>query len=141
MTLSQRHLDATPDEVYQALVDATRYPEWLVGARRVHVRDERWPAPGAAFDHEVGAGPVQVHDSTVVADNIPGHRLDLVVRARPFLEADVSFEVDPDGDGSRLRMTEVPRGRFRVLASFIAPLVRVRNDRSLANLAALLERR
>lgn len=141
MTRSERHLSAAPDEVYRALVDAPRYPEWLVGARRVDLRDGRWPAPGAAFDHEVGAGPLQVHDSTTVADNDPGHRLDLVVRARPFLEADVRFEVDPEGEGTRLRMTEVPRGRFRLLAPLIAPLVRMRNDRSLANLASMLERR
>lgn len=138
MTVSERHLPAPPAEVYRLLVDAPRYPRWLVGARQVRVRDPEWPRPGASFDHRVGAGPVEVRDSSTVVDNDPGHRLDLVVRARPFLEADVSFEVEPDGTGSRLRMTEVPRGRFRVLAPVIAPLVKARNDRSLARLARMM---
>lgn len=138
--VSERRLDATPHRVFGELVDAEHYPTWLVGARQVSVDDPRWPAPGSGFHHEVGAGPIDVHDSTSVVGMEPWRRLDLVVRARPFLVADVRFDLAPEGSGTRLRMVERPRGLFRLLSPFITPLVRLRNDRSLAKLAERLER-
>lgn len=137
--VSERHLAASPDRVFDALVDAERYPTWLVGARQVTVSDPTWPDRGSTFDHEVGVGPVDVHDSTSVVDVEWRRRLDLVVRARPFLVAHVRFELRPEATGTCLRMEERPRGAFRVLSPVITPLVRLRNDRSLANLARLLE--
>ncbi len=137
--VSERRFAAHPQRMFDTLVDAERYPEWLVGAREVHVDDPRWPRPGSRFQHEVGAGPIGLHDSTEVVDVEPARRLDLVVRARPFLVADVRFELHPDGTGTTLRMTERPRGLFRLLSPAIAPLVRLRNDRSLARLARRID--
>lgn len=134
-TATERRIDATPVRVFRALVDAEHYPEWLGGARAVTIDDGRWPNPGSSFHHEVGVGPSDVHDSTTVVGMEPWRRLDLVVRARPFLVADVSFEVTPHGSGSCVRMTETPRGAFKLLAPVIAPFVRWRNARSLATLA------
>lgn len=139
--VSERVLAATPGRVFDALVDAEQYPTWLVGARQVTVNDPAWPARGSTFDHEVGAGPVDVHDSTSVVDVEWRRRLDLVVRARPFLVAHVRFDLRPEGAGTRLRMEERPRGAFRLLSPVITPLVRLRNDRSLANLSRRLEQR
>ncbi len=141
MAHSERHIDATPDEVFDVLVDAERYPRWLVGAQRVDVDDGRWPQPGSSFHHTVGAGPITVDDSTTVSGAASGRRLDLVVRARPFLEADVCFMVRPDGAGTLLTMDETPRGPFRLLTPVIAPLVKLRNDRSLQRLAAMVRDR
>lgn len=132
---SERRLDATPERVFSALVDAERYPEWLIGARAVVVDDDRWPQPGSSFHHEVGLGPIDVQDSTTVVGMEPWRRLDLIVRARPFLEAHVSFEVTPLGSGACVRMTETPRGAFVLLGPLIGPFVRWRNSRSLATLA------
>ena len=108
MARSERRFIASADVVYSIVVDAARYPRWLVGARRVRVRDPSWPRAGSSFDHRVGAGPVEVHDATTVTKNVPGRILELNVRARPFLEAIVRFEVRPDGEGCRLTMDEVP---------------------------------
>jgi uncharacterized protein YndB with AHSA1/START domain len=141
MATSERHFDASPAEVFRALTDAERYPQWLVGARVVDVNDRRWPRPGSSFDHQVGAGPVTVADSTVVTGNEPNHRFDLVVRARPFLEADVHFVLTPHEGGTLLTMEESPRGLFKLAAPLIAPMVRVRNDRSLQHLADLIDGR
>ena len=132
---SERRLDATPARVFAALIDAERYPEWLVGARAVVVDDDRWPRAGSSFHHEVGMGPIDVQDSTTVVGMEPWRRLDLIVRARPFLVANVSFEVTPLGSGSSVRMTETPRGAFVLFGPFITPFVRWRNARSLAKLA------
>lgn len=139
MAVSERILEASPDLVFKSLIDAESYPQWLVGSKFVSVRDPRWPRPGSSFDHESGIGPLDVHDSTTVAGIVPGHTLDLIVRARPFLEADVHFDVIASGSGTLLRMGETPRGFFRVLAPLVAPLVRARNNRSLSRLAARLD--
>lgn len=138
MAHSERLIDASASVVYDALVDAERYPEWLVGAQRVVVSDGRWPREGSSFDHRVGAGPVQVADSTTVSENRPNREFDLVVRARPFLEADVRFHLESVECGTLLSMDETPRGVFRVLAPLIAFPVKLRNDRSLRNLAELI---
>jgi uncharacterized protein YndB with AHSA1/START domain len=138
---SRRRFDADPHTVFDHLTDAEQYPRWLVGAKFVRITDPRWPRPGSTFDHEVGAGPVSVDDRTTVTGNDRDHHFDLVVRARPFLEADVHFELAPDGTGTQLMMRETPRGVFRALAPLIAPFVRVRNDRSLRNLAELVDGR
>jgi uncharacterized protein YndB with AHSA1/START domain len=139
--VSERRLDAAPPRVFEFLTDAAHYPTWLVGARRVVVDDPHWPRPGSSFHHEVGAGPIEVHDATSVVGLEPWRRLDLVVRARPFLIADVRFEVEPHGSGTTLRMTEEPRGPFRVMSPLIWPFVRARNDRSLRRLAELVDGR
>jgi uncharacterized protein YndB with AHSA1/START domain len=139
MTTVERRFRASSEQVYEALIDAERYPLWLVGAKVVHVPDSEWPAPGSSFDHRVGVGPLEVDDSTTVREVRPGRRLRLLVRARPFLEADVDFDVTSDGSGSVLRMDERPRGVFRFAAPFIGPLIKARNARSLALLAKVVD--
>lgn len=139
MAVSERVVRAAPEAVFACLVDAESYPSWLVGARQVRVSDPSWPRSGSSFQHEVGAGPVQVHDETSVSGIVPDRALDLIVRARPLFEADVHFDLFPSGTGTRLRMTETPRGPFRPLAPLIAPLVKLRNDRSLSRLARRLD--
>lgn len=139
MAVSERLFRAAPDEVFACLVDAESYPSWLVGAKQVRVDDPSWPRPGSSFKHEVGAGPIEVHDETSVKGVVPDRALDLVVRARPLFEADVHFDLVPEGTGTRLRMKETPRGPFRPLAPLVAPLVKLRNDRSLARLARRLD--
>jgi hypothetical protein len=140
MTVSTRRFDAGADVVYAALIDAEDYPQWLVGAKVVHIVDEEWPQPGSSFRHKVGAGPIEVKDITTVKALGPGRHFHLLVRARPFIEADVRFDVQPDGEGSVLTMNEVPVGIFRLVGPLTAPLVKARNDKSLQRLADLLDK-
>jgi uncharacterized protein YndB with AHSA1/START domain len=139
MAHSERRFRASPPEVYEALIDAERYPQWLVGAKWVRVDDQRWPARGSEFRHEVGVGPAAVSDVTTVEDAEFAHHLDLLVRARPFLVAAAHFRLVPDGGGTLVVLDETPRGAYRLLAPLISPLVRWRNDRSLARLAQLID--
>jgi uncharacterized protein YndB with AHSA1/START domain len=141
MTLSARVIQAPPAAVHAVLEDPTTYPQWLGGARRIRRVDPDWPKAGSGFAHEVGAGPVEVQDRTEVIDWQPGRELRLLVRARPLLEADVRFKLSRDGGATRLEMTETPCGAYRAFSWLIAPLVRVRNDRSLRRLAELVEER
>lgn len=136
MTVSRRRYAVPAQDVYDAVVDANRYPRWLVGARAVESVDDRWPEPGASFAHEVGGGPLTVNDVTTATGGASGRTFRLRVRARPFLEADVEFEVRSEGPThSSLVMTETPVGRFRFVVGILGPLVKLRNDRSLVRLA------
>ena len=140
MTTTTRVIEAPPDAVDAMLADPDTYPTWLVGAKRMLEVDDDFPREGSGFQHEVGAGPIEVHDRTSVSGRVPGRELRMVVRARPLLVADVVFELAPVGTGTRVRMTETPRGVYRHLRLLIEPLVRLRNERSLQRLAHLLER-
>lgn len=139
MAHSERRFLASPATVYDALIDAERYPEWLVGAHWVKVDDPRWPQPGSSFEHRVGAGPAEVGDVTTVADAEYARHLDLLVRARPFLRAEVHFRLVPDRGGTLVLLDERPVGVYRVLTPLISPLVKWRNDLSLARLATVLD--
>lgn len=137
MSTTRRSFPASADDVFAAILDAPSYPRWLVGAKQVLEVDEQWPAPGSGFRHRSGAGPVEARDRTTVTSVDPAARtLELVVRARPFIEADVRFDVRPDDPGqATLTMTETPRGPFRLLTLPLSPLLKLRNDRSLDRLA------
>jgi len=134
------HLAASPHDVFEIVSDPDTYPAWLVGAKRIRSVDPDFPGPGSSFEHEVGAGPVSAHDESDVEHVEADRRLDLIVRARPWLEAEVTFLVEPDGDGTRLRLQEDPVGPYRALRWLIDPLVRIRNRTSLRRLAAYVQR-
>lgn len=139
MTRCTAHIEAPTEAVYAALVDAKHYPSWLLGAREVRRTERSWPRPGSSFDHHVGAGPVEVADRTTVLDNDPGRSLELLVRARPFLQARVRFALAAEASGTRVEMTECLVGRFRLLSPAAAPLVWLRNRGSLQRLKQRLE--
>jgi uncharacterized protein YndB with AHSA1/START domain len=135
-----RTIAAPVGTVYDVIEDPTTYPEWLVGAKRIRGVDPSWPRPGSEFEHEVGGGPVKVHDTTEITLDRPERELRLIARARPLFEADVRFEVAPDATGTLVRMSERPRGIFVVTAPFARPLVRARNERSLRRLGEYVAR-
>jgi hypothetical protein len=138
VAVSERFLPAPPERVFEVISDPTTYPEWLVGAKRIRGLDPDFPREGASFDHTVGAGPLDVKDTTTVERKEGERVLQLIARARPLLSARVRFEVSEAPDGSRLRITEHPVGVFRFFAPLFAPLIKKRNDLSLAQLERYL---
>ena len=136
MTTVRTTIDAPVEEVWDALVDVRTYPHWLIGARRIRRIDDGWPAPGTAFHHEVGiGGPLTIRDRTRSEIVEPGRRLQLDVRARPLLRADVTFELTPTAEGTEVSLEEHPTGWHRLLAPLLAPLVMARNQASLGKLS------
>lgn len=121
-------------DVWAALIDVRTYPTWLVGARRIRSVDDGWPSPGSAFHHVVGFGPVRIADSTRCVDADPERRLELLVRARPAVEATVVFELADAVEGTRVTMEEHPIGLHRLLAPVLTPLAQARNRASLDRL-------
>jgi uncharacterized protein YndB with AHSA1/START domain len=132
--------EASADDVFAVLTDAGRYPQWLVGAKRIRQVEPGWPAPGSRFHHRVGAGPFVVDDHTeVLAIDRPRH-LQLSVRAGPFVRAVVDFELIADGDETIVCMQEEPAERIlgNLVRPALDPLTHVRNQRSLRRLAEVV---
>lgn len=139
-------IDASPASLYALLLDASRYPEWLVGAQAITSVDDDWPRVGSSFHHRIGFGPLRVPGSTTIAE-LDLDRL-LVLRAGmgPLGEAEVRFALEADGDGTVLQMDERPtRGPVRLTDRVTGPLLPLvlwgRNGASIAQIMDLTEGR
>jgi uncharacterized protein YndB with AHSA1/START domain len=139
----ERHIEASPAQVFAVLADGWSYSNWVVGTSHMRAVDSRWPAVGATLHHAAGAWPLVIRDESVVEQVEPDRRLVLTARGRPFGEARIELALQAQASGTRLRMVEVPvsgPGRWLHNPLTEALLVR-RNVESLARLAALAERR
>ena len=136
-------IDATPDDVFDVLVNPWTYPRWVVGAKRVRSVDDDWPRPGSRFHHSVGAGPATVSDSSELLSLDPPSSLRLEVRFRPIGVAVVDFDVRAEGPGSVVTMSEEPRSGpvWAVWNRLLDASVHVRNELSLWLLRRVVEER
>ena len=141
MARTEIFVDASPNDVFEVLSDAERYASWVVGAREIRAVSSNWPAPGAAFAHTVGRPPLAIADETVVLHARPPVRLQLSARARPLPSARITFDLQPDGHGTRVTMVEdAASAALNVLAGpLIHAAIRARNRESLRRLKALVE--
>lgn len=147
MTTSTLGIDAPAEVVFDTLVDAEAYPQWLVGAKHIRSVDDDWPAPGSSFHHAVGVGPLTVKDHTTVLLAIAPRTLVLLARVGPVGAAKVRFTVTQTDDGSHLAIEEEPAsGPLRALwhpltRPVVAMLLWGRNAASLQAFRALAEDR
>ena len=138
------HSSAPPAAVYAVLADGERYADWVVGAKKIRSVDPQWPAPGSAFRHKVGVGPLEIKDSSTVQAVEPDRSITLKVRARPAGVARVHIELAPaDDGGTDITMEEVPIDG--IAKTIDNPLQRLllkgRNVEALRRLAHLAEER
>ena len=139
MVVVEKSMPAPADKVFEVISEPTTYPQWLTGAKHIRRVDNDFPRPASEFEHEVGAGPLTVKDTTEVEEVRPNHMLELVARARPFLVARVKFDVYAESvHSSRLRISETPIGFYRFFSFAINPLIKARNTRSINRLADYL---
>lgn len=133
---------AAPERVFDVLSDPRAYARWVVGSQRIRRADAQFPAPGAAFDHAVGIGPLRLKDHSAVQQCERPRLLRLLVKARPFTQAHVTLRLHATAAGTRVEMDEQPADtRSRLFMNPLTdPLVRLRNHESLRRLKALAER-
>lgn len=142
MTTVSATIAASPEELWDALVDVRTYPDWLIGARKIRSIDAGWPAPGAAFHHTVGlVGPLTISDKTLSEGAVPNRSLALDVRARPFVHAKVRFELRPSPKGTEVSLEEHATGVHKLLGPLLDPLAAARNRASLEKLEELVTKR
>jgi hypothetical protein len=141
MARNEIDVDAPPEAVFGVLADPRSFARWVVGSRKIRAADPAWPEDGTAFDHAVGIGLLSLGDTTSVRHSEPPHRLELLVRARPFTRAVVTLDIRARDGGSHIVMDERPADlRSRLFFNpLTAPLTKLRNQESLRRLRRLAE--
>lgn len=134
---------APPERVFDTLLDAWRFADWVAGAKQVRDVDEDWPAVGSSFHHTVGVGPLALNDHTAIRVLEPPRRLVLEAKARPPGVVRVEFVLQARDGGTRLRMDEralAGPARWLVPPPVFDALVTMRNRETLRRLKRLVER-
>jgi uncharacterized protein YndB with AHSA1/START domain len=131
-----RHMRVSPEAIWDVLADAGEYRHWVVGSKDVRDADDAFPEPGTRLHHTVGVGPLRLRDHTEVIDADPPARLRLRAKARPLGTALVTLEIEPEGEGACVRMSERPDGLFAPLSlnPLVHVLIKVRNAEALRRL-------
>ena len=135
-------IKAPPAAVFAVLADGWLYSTWVVGTSHMRAVQNDWPAVGARLFHASGIWPLVTRDETIVEAVRPDRRLVLVAKGRPFGEARVVIDLEPDGEGTRVTMAETPiagPGKW-VHNPLTEALLLRRNQETLARLAAVSER-
>ena len=142
MSVNEIEVDAPPAAVWAVLADPPTYEEWVVGNKEIRDHDPKWPDAGTEFHHKVGFGPVAVKDKTVSLEAVTSRRLVMNVRAFPAGQGVVTFDLTETGQGTHVRMEELPAGGpVKRVWPALVPLVKVRNAETLRRLRRLAERR
>lgn len=138
------HVDAPPEAVFDVLDNGWCYAEWVVGAGRIRDVDADWPAVGSNVHHQVGSRipGIGLADCTSVVERDRPRRIVLQARALPFGVALVVMEMEPEGSGTRVTMTETPirPTPVRLARRVLDPLVHLRNKEGLRRFKSLAER-
>jgi len=142
MSVNERTVTCSVDDVFRVLADGWLYPAWVVAAARMRDVDAHWPAPGSRLHHSVGVWPLLIDGTTSSIDWDPPHRFVLEARGWLIGTAQVVIEVEPVEHGARVRMTEwAVKGPARLVPG---PLMDValwlRNTEALRRLGFLSER-
>jgi uncharacterized protein YndB with AHSA1/START domain len=138
-------IDAPPAVVFETLMDADAYAQWIVGARQVRSTDRAWPRPGTRFHHRVGIGPLTLADSTKLISTDPNRSIVLEVRARPLGRARVKFDLRSKSRGRRTKVVMTERTTSGIWSLVPNPVERVlihaRNAASLRRLRRVVASR
>jgi uncharacterized protein YndB with AHSA1/START domain len=143
VAINEIHIDAPPERVFAVLADWRSYGDWVVGSRYIRGADPGFPAAGTRFHHQVGVGPLNLNDHTVVLEVDQPHKLILRAKARPLGTAIVDLRMHRENGGTKVIMREDPGD---TLSAFVFQpithlLVRGRNVQSLERLKGLAEDR
>jgi uncharacterized protein YndB with AHSA1/START domain len=138
---NHRLLRASPERVFEVLMNTAAYGDWVVGSDAIRETDATWPAVGARFHHRVGVGPFKLNDHTEIVERVPQEKLVLHARARPMGTAVVTILLEPRDGGTLVTMRETAGDLLSHIG--INPLtdwlVHLRNRESLRRLARIAE--
>lgn len=136
MATNKRTISATPEEVFEVLLDPECYPDWVVGAKSVRGQDPEWPEVGSSFYHRVGVEGANLKDkTTMLAIDKPRH-IEMTAYARPFGVARVAVTAQQVDNGTVVEIFEKPEEgtKMRAIALLMDPLIKLRNVLSLKRL-------
>ena len=138
---NERLIDASPDEVFDELIEPDNFGHWVVGTKQVRGADEDWPQVGSRFHHTVGFGPVHIRDTTEVLEIARPGRLVMRALMGPLGSAIVRLLLERHGDATLVAMEEFPdAGPVTWLPDDLNEvLATMRNVRALERLKQLVE--
>jgi len=138
-----RHIEATPDRVWDVLADGWLYPLWVVGATAMQDVDDTWPDAGARLDHLSGSWPLALKQRTTVLECDPGRRLVLEASSRHLGASRIATSLTPSRDGVDVRLERhLVRGIRKIVPEPVKrPLLNAWADDCLLRLSFLAERR
>lgn len=141
MARNEIFIAAAPQKVFELLSDPRTYSYWVVGSREIRAADPDWPEPNTAFDHSVGVPPFVINDDTRVLSALAPVMLELRANGGPLGSARITFQLQPEGNGTRVMMIEDPLERWRAIALGLPGhfLIKARNAESLRRLKGLGE--
>ncbi|HEY4278363.1 MAG TPA: SRPBCC family protein [Conexibacter sp.] len=142
MARNEIEIEAPPEAVFDVLSDPRSFARWVVGSQAIRRADPEWPAPGAAFDHAVGIGPLRLKDHSRVVESARPTFLRMLVNARPLTQAWVTLRVRGAEHGRTVVEMDERAADQRSRLAFnplTDPLIRLRNHESLRRLKALAE--
>lgn len=141
MATNHRLLRASPERVFEVLMDSAAYADWVVGSDTVRNTDADWPAVGSRFHHRIGVGPFKLNDNTEMVERVPPEKVVLHARARPMGTAIVTMLLEPRNGGTLVTMRETAGDLLSHIG--LNPvtdwLVHLRNKESLQRLARIAE--
>src|SRR5687768_8153983 len=143
MSRNRIELPASPEQVFEVLIDPYSFPKWVMGAKRIRGVDPDWPRPGSAFHHASGAGgDVTVKDKTELITMNPPLSLVLQAYLRPLGIVRIRIELDRgSSDGTTLltiREAPAPGTKLRKVKKLLDPALYARNRKSLKCLEKLI---
>jgi uncharacterized protein YndB with AHSA1/START domain len=143
MAITERTMDATPQQVFDVLLDARCYPDWVVGAKAFRDVDDAWPAVGSAFYHRVGTEVADLKDKTVVLELDDLHRIALRTFARPLGIARVVITAKAAEGGTVVSLFEEPEigTKARAISVLLDPLLHLRNIESLRRMERVIRQK
>ncbi|UMB70340.1 SRPBCC family protein [Mycobacterium paraterrae] len=140
----RRETPASRQRVWDVMADGWTYSQWVVGNSRMRAVDPSWPEPGSTISHSVGIWPLVLNDETISEECVPGERLVLLAKGRPFGTARITLRLfDTAQGGCCIEMSEVPvHGPMSFVPKRLALAAAwPRNRECTWRLAALAERR
>jgi uncharacterized protein YndB with AHSA1/START domain len=143
MSRNRIELPASPEQVFEILIDPYTFPKWVVGAKRIRGVDPDWPRPGSCFHHASGAGgDVTVKDKTELVTMNPPMSLVLQAYLRPLGIVRIRMLMERGSkEGTTLfTVTEspAPGTKLTKVKRLLDPALSVRNSKSLKCLEKLV---
>lgn len=143
MSRNRIELPASPENVFEILIDPYAFPKWVVGAKRIRGVDPDWPRPGSAFHHASGAGgDVTVKDKTELVTMNPPSSLVLQAYLRPLGIVRIRFELERGSSENTtlltIREAPAPETKLTKVKKLLDPALYGRNRKSLKCLEKLV---
>ncbi len=138
-----REVEASRQQIWDAMADGWTYAQWVVGNSRTRAVDSHWPEPGSAIEHSVGVWPLVISDQTVVESCTPGEELVLLAGVGPLGALRITLRLkDLPNGGCRVEMIETPAsGPVNLIPDrLVLAAVYPRNRECLWRLAAIAKR-